>query len=270
MGRATWTDHLILWIGCFVMLGPLVLLVMTSTHGGAAQGPQILPGPAGLEPYRQVLFQDELFGVGVTAADMLKTSLIVALGIAGLKTVCGFLAAYALVYFRVPARSWLFGAILLSMFFPVETRILPSFLVVSQLGMLNSYAGLILPVTATGIGVLILRQGLLQLPDDLLEAAKLDGAGPIRFMVDILLPVSLPALAALFVLMFVVGWNQYLWPIMVTTANSDMFTLVRGMERVGIASGSGFALAVLAILPPLVVMLLAQRLIVRGLVAAIR
>jgi sn-glycerol 3-phosphate transport system permease protein len=171
--------------------------------------------------------------------------------------------------FRLPAREFIFGIILLSMFFPIETRILPTFAVVNELGLLNSYSGMILPVAASGLGVLVFRLFLQQLPGELLEAARVDGAGPMRFFLDIVLPLSMPMLAALFAILFVLGWNQYVWPIMISTTSQDHHTLLQGVAGLAIESRSGMALVILALVPPVVVFLGLQRFLVRGLTSGI-
>jgi len=248
-------DHLILILGSLFMLGPLAVVLLGSLN--TAGDP--------LAAYRRILLTPDLFGNGVNATDMMINSFIVAGGIAGLKTLVSILAAFALVCFNLRHRDLIFGLILLPLFFPIETRILPTFLVTSQMGLVNSYGGMILPVVASGLGVLIFRQSLSQIPAELMEAARLDGAGPLRYLFDILLPVSLPMIAALFTILFVLGWNQYLWPLMVATTSEEHYTLVRGIERVGAGSSSGQAFAMLAMLPPLVLMLFTQRWITRGL-----
>lgn len=268
MPRARLTDHLILIAGCLFMLLPVLALVAGSTHDSltvAREGVTLWPGAAGVSAYERVLFADDLFGNGVTALDMAVNSFAVALGIAFLKTVLSLLAAYALVCFRLPAAGFLFWLILLPMFFPIETRILPTFLVTERLGLLNSWTGMILPVVASGLGTLIFRQSLLHLPDELFEAARLDGAGPLRFLADIVVPLSVPVMTGLFALLFVLGWNQYLWPLMITTTSEAHYTLVRGIGRAGTGSNTGLALAVLALLPPGLAMLALQRWIARGL-----
>lgn len=249
------TDHLILILGCLFMLAPVALVLLGSISAGADP----------FRAYKQILLTPDLFGNGVNASDMMLNSFLVAGGIATLKTLVSILAAFALVCFNLRFREVIFGLILLPLFFPIETRILPTFLVTSQLGLVNSYAGMILPVVASGLGVLIFRQSLSQIPAELMEAARLDGAGPLRFLRDILLPVSLPMIAALFTILFVLGWNQYLWPLMVATTSEEHYTLVRGIERVGAGSPTGLAFAMLAMLPPLAVMLVTQRWITRGL-----
>lgn len=261
-------DHVILIAGCLFMGLPVLLLALSSTHSPSViqeSGLQPTIGAAGLGAYRDVLLNRDLFGNGVTAADMLVNSFIVAVGFALLKTLISMLAAYALVYFRVRFASLVFGIILLSIFFPIETRVLPTFLVTDQLGLLNSYTGLILPIAASGLGTFLFRQYFQQIPNELLEAARLDNAGPFRFLVDILMPLSAPMVFALFALLFVLGWNQYLWPIMLSTTSEDHYTIVRGMQRFGLQGNAGMALAILAILPPAIVLILAQRWLMRGL-----
>lgn len=247
---------------------PVLTLLLSTTHSAGVvsdEGLQFTLGTEGLARYVELWQSDDLFGNGVTLRQMVMNSMIVAIGIACIQTVFSVMAAFALVYFRVPFAGFLFGIMILSMFFPVETRVIPTFLVARDLGLLNSYAGMILPVAASGLGVLIFQQYFRQIPDELHEAARIDGAGPLKFLWDILVPLSWPMMAALFTLLFVVGWNQYVWPIVINTTSEDHYTLVRGIERAGRGSRDGMALAILAILPPGIVMLLAQRWITHGL-----
>ncbi len=248
MPRPRLSDHLILILGCLLMLAPLALLLWGSTHGGSS-----------LSTYRQISFSDDLFGNGVTALDMLRNSLIVAGGFAALTTIISVLAAYGLVYFRLRFANAIFLAIVVALFFPVETRVMPTFLVARDLGLLNSYTGMILPIAATGLGTLVFRLTFRQINDDVAEAAKLDGAGPMKFLIDILLPMAAPAVAAVFVILFVIGWGQYLWPLMITTTGEEHYTLVHGIERFGTATPQGMALAVMATLPPVLLVIIAQR-----------
>lgn len=247
-------DHMILIFGCIFMAGPLLFVVMGSLNTAAP-----------FDAYKHTLFSVDLFGNGANAMTMLITSTLVACGIAGLKTIVSVMAAYALICFNLRHQTLIFGLILLPLFFPLETRILPTFLITSELGLTNSLAGMILPVVASGLGVLIFRQHLKQMPPDLMEAARLDGAGPLRYLLEILLPVSLPMIAALFTILFVLGWNQYLWPLMVATTSEEHYTIVRGIERIGASGPQGQAFAVLAMLPPLLLMLFTQKWITRGL-----
>lgn len=261
-------DHAILIAGCLIMGLPVLSLILSATHPSGAltrSGLQWGWGEAGLQPFIAVLTSGDLFGNGVTAAQMLWNSLIVATGIAVLKTLVSALAAYALTYFRLPGAPLIFGAILLALFFPVETRVLSTFLVTDRLGLLNSYAGMILPIAASGLGTVLFRQFFLQIPEEIAEAARLDGAGPWRFFRDFIVPLSMPMIVALFALLFLLGWNQYLWPIMITTSSEEHYTIVRGIERFGLQGNAGLALASLALFPPVVVLLAAQRWLVRGL-----
>lgn len=254
------SDHLILMLGVAFMAGPVCVLVLTLVSGVE---------PKALLAIFVDLWNGEAVGSAQPAWQMMMNSFIIALGIAVLKCLFSILAAYALLLFRLPGRELIFGVILLSMFYPIETRILPTFAVVSDLGLLNSYAGLILPIAASGLGVLLFRLYLQQLPAELMDAARLDGAGPLRFLFDIVLPLSLPMLAALFAILFVLGWNQYVWPIMVATTSQDLDTLVLGVAKVGISGRSGMALALLSLLPPVLVVLVLQRWLVRGITAGI-
>jgi len=250
MPKARLSDHLILIAGALFMLAPLALLLWGSLWGGTS-----------LSAYSAALFSDDLFGNGVTAGDMLVNSMIVATGFALLTTGLSLLSAYALQFFGLRYSGAIFMVILLALFFPVETRVMPTFLVARDLGLLNSYGGMILPIAATGLGTLVFRLSLRRLPPELMEAARLDGAGPYRFFVDILLPLAAPVIGAVFVILFVIGWSQYLWPLMITTTGEDHYTIVRGMERIGIGSPVGMAMAVLASLPPMILLLAAARLI---------
>ncbi len=264
----TLLDHTILVVGAIAMSLPVLVIFMTSTHSNltiATDGLQILPGDQFQTVYGRLTTGQPLFAEGGSVREMLFNSLAVAIGFAGLKCLTSVLAAYALVYFRFRFASFFFGIIVITMFFPVETRFLPTFLVTDRLGLLNTYSGVVLPLLATGIGTLLFRQYFRQIPEELQEAARIDGAGPIRFLIDILIPASRPMIGALFVIFFVIGWNQYLWPILVATSDEGMFTLVRGIRRAGQAGNLGMALAVVAILPPAVLIISLQRLLFRGL-----
>jgi len=180
------------------------------------------------------------------------------------------LSAFALVYFRFPFRTFFFWMIFITLMLPVEVRISPTYEVVSNLGMLNTYAGLTVPLIASATATFLLRQFFLTVPDELVEAARMDGAGPMRFFKDILLPLSATNIAALFVIQFIYGWNQYLWPLLVTT-NEDMYPIVMGIKRM--LAGEAYtewnvvmATAILAMLPPALVVILMQKWFVKGLV----
>jgi sn-glycerol 3-phosphate transport system permease protein len=202
---------------------------------------------------------------------MLFNSLVMALGIAIGKIAISIIASFAIVYFRFPFRQTFFWMIFITLMLPVEVRIIPTFKVVADLGLLDSYGGLILPLIASATATFLFRQFFLTVPDELAEAARIDGAGPMRFFYDVLLPLSKTSIAALFVIQFIYGWNQYLWPLLVTS-NESMYTAVIGIKRMIVGGDAAnewnlvMATAMLALLPPAIVVMLMQKWFVRGLV----
>ena len=235
-------DHAVLIAGVLFMMGPVVYLIAISLAGSAAP----------LSGYRSLATQGMGYTGDVTVWSMLATSLVVALSLGVLKTLFAAMAAYALVYFRIRFAEAIFFTILLTLFLPLHSRLIPTFLAASQVGLSNTYAGLVIPVLASGLGVLLFRQVLRQLPEELAESARIDGAGPVKFFIDCVLPVSAPFLAALFAIHFIEGWHQYLWPLMITS-DERLTTVMRGLQLLWIGSPEGLALAVIALLPPLVV-----------------
>jgi sn-glycerol 3-phosphate transport system permease protein len=210
-------------------------------------------------------------GVNAPVAWMLFNSMVMAMGIAIGKIVISLLSAFAIVYFRFPGRMLFFWLIFLTLMLPVEVRIVPTYEVIAGFGMLNSYTGLILPLIASATATFLFRQFFLTIPDELAEAARVDGAGPMRFFVDILVPMSRTNIAALFVILFIYGWNQYLWPLLITT-DPSMNTIVMGIKQM-FPSGDDLAdwpvimaTSILAMLPPVVVVIAMQKLFIRGLV----
>jgi sn-glycerol 3-phosphate transport system permease protein len=202
---------------------------------------------------------------------MLMVSLVSALTIALGKIAISLLSAFAVVYFRFPGRSLVFWMIFITLMLPVEVRILPTYKVVSDLGLLNTYAGLTVPLIASATATFLFRQFFLTIPDELVEAARIDGAGPMKFFKDVLLPLSTTSIAALFVIQFIYGWNQYLWPLLMTT-DENMYPVVMGIKRM-ISGGDAatewnavMATAMLAMIPPALVVLLMQKWFVKGLV----
>jgi sn-glycerol 3-phosphate transport system permease protein len=194
-----------------------------------------------------------------------------AVGIAVGKIVISLLSAFAIVYFRFPGRSFFFWTIFLTLMLPVEVRIVPTFEVVAGFGMLNSYAGLIFPLIASATATFLFRQFFMTIPDELAEAARVDGAGPMRFFIDIVVPMSRTNVAALFVILFIYGWNQYLWPLLITT-EPEMNTIVMGIKQM-FPSGDDtanwpviMATSILAMIPPVIVVISMQKLFIRGLV----
>jgi sn-glycerol 3-phosphate transport system permease protein len=265
--------HLILWIGIAIVAFPVYFAFVASTHPPdvIANGQMPLwPGPLFLENYRRTIFE----GTGtarVPVGAMLLNSLIMALTIALGKISISIISAYAVVYFRFPFRMAAFWLIFMTLMLPVEVRIYPTYKVVSDLGLLDTYAGLTVPLIASATATLLFRQFFLTIPEELVEASKIDGAGPVRFFKDTVLPLSRTNIAALFVILFIYGWNQYLWPLLITT-RSDMQTVVVGIKAMIVTADAltewqiVMATAMLAMLPPVAVVVLMQRLFVRGLV----
>ena len=202
---------------------------------------------------------------------MMLNSLIMALGIAVGKIAISIISAYAIVFFSFPFRMTAFWIIFITLMLPVEVRIFPTYKITSDLHMLDSYSGLILPLIASATATLLFRQFFMTVPKELVEASKIDGAGPIRFFFDTLLPLSVTNIAALFVILFIYGWNQYLWPLLITTRD-DMQTIVIGIKKIIDVKDAltewqvAMATAVLAMLPPVAVVVLMQRLFVKGLI----
>ena len=268
-------SHLVMVLGVIVVAFPLYIAFVASTHTAQdiVQVPMpLLPGGNMIETYRDALFGSHA-GAGSTApaGRMMFVSLMSALIITIGKIAISLLSAFAIVYFRFPLKNFFFWAIFVTLMLPVEVRIMPTYKVVSDLGMLNTYAGLTVPLIASATATFLFRQFFLTVPDELVEAARVDGAGPMRFFKDILVPLSKTSIAALFVIQFIYGWNQYLWPLLATTTE-DMYPVVIGIKRM-IAGGDAanewnvvMATAILAMLPPAVVVLLMQKWFVKGLV----
>jgi len=254
-------NHVILLAGVAFLILPIAIMFASSTHDTATlvgEGLKLVPGSRGVENYTQVLSLQAGFTDQITALDMMRNSFIIALGVAGLTTLVSLCGAYALVYFRIPLAGFLFWLTLVTLLLPLESRFITTFLVTDALGLINTHLGMVLPTLALALGTLFFRQLFLSIPDEYLEAAKLDGAGPVRFFVDFILPLSWKRGGAIFVVTFMIGWNQYLWPLMISTDESR-YTLVRGIRLIGQESGTGMALIMLSILPPLILVLIFQR-----------
>lgn len=267
--------HAVMILGMLIVAFPLYLAFVASTHTSQeiVQAPMpMLPGGHFWENYIAAL-TGHGGGAGSNApvGRMMWVSLVTALVITFGKIAVSLLSAFALVYFRFPFRGLFFWAIFVTLMLPVEVRILPTYKVVSDLGMLNSYAGLTIPLIASATATFLFRQFFLTVPEELVEAARMDGAGPMRFFWDILLPLSKTSIAALFVIQFIYGWNQYLWPLLATTSE-DMYPVVVGIKRMIAGGDSGnewnivMATAIMAMLPPAVVVIFMQRWFVKGLV----
>lgn len=280
MKKTNWHEistHLILILGTIFMAAPVYVAFMSSTHSAETlfrEGLQLWPGDLFYENYRSVLFDIGGATKSVTAVRMLGNSLVLGIGFAVGKVVISMMAAYAIVYFRFRLAVPLFWVIFLTLLLPLEVRIVPSYVVVAQMGLLDTYTGLILPLIASATGTFFFRQFFRSIPDELLEAAQLDNAGPFRFLIDILIPLSKTMIAAIMIIMFVVGWNQYLWPLLMTTQEQN-YTIVIGIKQVYQILFEGgelpqyqkaFVLTILATIPPVLVVVLFQNWFVKGLV----
>ena len=258
--------------GIILIIFPIWIAFVASTHSLPAlmNGTPLLPGQHFLDNYKTVLLKG-IPGIGAGFGLMLVNSLIMALGIAIFKIIISIMSAYAMIFFKFRGRSVFFWMIFITLMLPIEVRILPTFQVAANLHLINSYSGLILPVIASATATFLFRQFFMTIPTELLEAARIDGAGPIRFFFDILLPLSKTNLAALFVIMFIYGWNQYLWPLIATTDTNHM-TIVMSINSLVNAVDSQplwqytMVVAMLAMIPPVVVIILMQRVFVKGLV----
>lgn len=265
--------HLLLIFGIFVVIFPIYIALVTSTHEAEDILTTVQPwfGSEMLENYGTVLQKGKVNSAGIPVGLMMWNSLLMSLGIVVGKITISLLSAFAIVYFRFPLRKLCFWTIFLTLMLPVEVRILPTFAVVADLGLLNSYAGLTLPLIASATATFLFRQFFMTVPEELAEAARVDGAGPMKFFFDILLPLSRTNLAALFVILFIYGWNQYLWPLIITT-EENMTTIVMGIQRMLYVADAipewniTMATAILAMLPPLFVVIVMQRQFVKGLV----
>jgi sn-glycerol 3-phosphate transport system permease protein len=231
----------------------------------------LVPGDQLWENYSKALTAGAKGAAAAPVGRMMLNSLVMAVAIALGKIAISLIASFAIVYFRFPLRNFFFWMIFVTLMLPVEVRIIPTYKVVSDLGMLNSYVGLTLPLIASATATFLFRQFFLTIPEELAEASRIDGAGPMRFFLDVVLPLSKTSMAALFVIQFIYGWNQYLWPLLVTTDES-MYTAVIGIKRM-ILGGDALtewnvvmATAMLAMLPPALVVVLMQKWFVKGLV----
>ena len=265
--------HLLLIFGIFVVIFPIYIALVTSTHEAEDILTTVQPwfGSEMLENYGTVLQKGKVNADGIPVGLMMWNSLLMSLGIVVGKITISLLSAFAIVYFRFPLRKLCFWTIFLTLMLPVEVRILPTYAVVADLGLLNSYAGLTLPLIASATATFLFRQFFMTVPEEMAEAARVDGAGPMKFFFDILLPLSRTNLAALFVILFIYGWNQYLWPLIVTT-EENMTTIVMGIQRMLYVADAipewniTMATAILAMLPPLFVVIVMQRQFVKGLI----
>ena len=269
-GLGIWLSHAIMVLGVLIVFFPIWLAFVAST----VTQPEIVSPPMPLLPgdhffinYKKAL----LAGVNVPVGTMLTNSLVMAIGIAVGKIIISLLSAFAIVYFRFPGKKIFFWLIFITLMLPVEVRIVPTYEIIAGFGMLNSYGGLIFPLIASATATFLFRQFFMTVPDELAEAARVDGAKPLRFFWDILIPMSRTNIAALFVILFIYGWNQYLWPLLITT-DPEMNTIVMGIKQM-FPSGDDvadwpviMATSILAMIPPVIVVISMQKLFIRGLV----
>ena len=266
--------HVVLSLGVLVVVFPVYVAFVGSTLDAAtiANGQMgLLPGGHMLENYYRTLFVGTSGTTRQPVFGMMFNSFVMAITIALGKIVISIMSAYAVVYYRFPFRMAAFWLIFVTLMLPVEVRIYPTYKIVADLGLLDTYAGLAVPLIASATGTLLFRQFFMTIPDELLEASQIDGAGPVRFFIDTVLPLSITTIAALFVIQFIYGWNQYLWPLLITT-RENMQTIVIGIKKMIVTQDAltewqlAMTTAVLAMLPPVAVVILMQKLFVRGLV----
>lgn len=266
----TFVTHAVLILGALALVFPIYVTFVASTHTiqEITKSFPLLPGNQLIENYLKALTVGSR-DVGASVGTMMLNSLIMALGITFGKIVISLLAAFAIVYFRFRLRMLFFWMIFVTLMLPVEIRILPTYKVVSDLKLLDSYGGLILPLIASATATFLFRQFFMTVPDELCEAHRIDGGGPMRFFFDILLPMSRTSIAAMFVILFIYGWNQYLWPLMITT-DEKYYTLLLGIKRMlDVGEGQAdwhiiMASTMLAMLPPVLVVIFMQKQFVKG------
>ncbi|KEC56272.1 sn-glycerol-3-phosphate ABC transporter permease UgpE [Bartonella rochalimae] len=267
--------HFILIIGILIICFPVYIAIIASTHNSATFNGgtlPLLPGQYGLENYKAI-FGDGLVKLGLPRLwPLLMNSFIMAVGISIGKITISLFSAYAIVYMRFPFRKTAFALIFITLMLPIEVRIIPTYTIVAQLEMINTYSGMIIPLIASATATFLFRQFFLTVPDELLEAARVDGAGPLKFFKDIVLPLSKSNIAALFIIMFIYGWIQYLWPLIATT-DQDHQTVLVILKQLIVESLQHdpqwnilMAVAVVAMAPPVLVVIFMQRLFVKGLI----
>ncbi len=269
------SDHVILIVGSLFMTMPLVMLILATTLDDVVlvkDGLKFAIDDQLDDNFRKAMFEAKGFTGTQTGLLMMKNSFILGIGFAVGKIIIGMMAAYAIVYFRLRFATFAFWIIFTTLLLPLEVRILPSYEVIQSMGLINTYTGLIVPLIASATATFFFRQYFRSIPEELVEAARIDGAGPVKFFIDILVPLSKTMIAAMFIIMFVFGWNQYLWPTMITTEES-MFTLVRGIKQITqVLEGASLPefgranmLAIIAVIPPVAVVIFFQSWFVKGL-----
>ena len=276
--RIRWSDigdHTVLILGAILMMAPPLLAFITASHDAVTihrEGIQVTFGDQLGVNFEKAMLEKGGFTQTVDGTLMLMNSLILGVGFAVGKILISMMAAYAIVYFRLRFATLAFWLIFTTLLLPLEVRILPSYEAIQRLGLANTYTGLIVPLIASATGTFFFRQFFRSVPEELVEAARIDGAGPIKFFIDILVPLSRTMIAAIFIIMFVYGWNQYLWPTLITT-DEGFFTLVRGIKQIVLSytdsqipeHGQALVLAIVAMIPPVAIVLFFQNWFVKGL-----
>lgn len=267
-------SHCSLWIAVLLICFPIYLAFVASTHteSDVISVPiSLLPGDQMIQNYTAALWGNESSATSLPVSRMLWVTFVMTMLIAMGKITISLLSAFAIVYFRFPFRGLIFILIFVTLMLPVEVRIIPTYEVVVNLHLINSYAGLTIPLIASATATFLFRQFFATVPQELLEASKMDGAKAMTFFKDILVPLSIPSIAALFVIQFIYGWNQYLWPLLMTTSE-DMFSLGIGVRKM-LDTGGGpiswnvvMASVMLMLIPPTLVILLMQKWLVKGLI----
>jgi sn-glycerol 3-phosphate transport system permease protein len=268
-------DHAVLILGALLMMAPPLLALITASHDAVTihrEGIQSTFGDQLGVNFEKAMFEKGGFTDTVDGSLMLMNSFILGIGFAVGKIVISLMAAYAIVYFRLRFATLAFWMIFTTLLLPLEVRILPSYEAIQRLGLTNTYGGLIIPLIASATATFFFRQFFRSVPEELVEAARIDGAGPIKFFIDILIPLSRTMIAAIFIIMFVFGWNQYLWPTLITT-DEGFFTLVRGIKQIVLSytdsqipeHGQALALAIVAMIPPVAIVVFFQSWFVKGL-----
>lgn len=269
----TFITHLVLVLGVAMIALPIWITLVAASHDEVRmlQVPiPLWPGTHFIDNLKHTLLGSGFSGDQTPVWRMMFNSLAMAMMISVGKISISLISAFAIVYFKFPFRMGFFWMIFITLMLPVEVRILPTFEVVANLGLLNSYWGLSIPLIASATATFMFRQVFLTIPDEMLESARIDGAGPMRFFWDILLPLSRTNIAALFVILFIYGWNQYLWPLLITT-DTDMTTIVMSIKQMLESAEQTpqwniiMMTAFLAMLPPILVVVGMQKLFVQGL-----
>ena len=262
----TTINHFILLIGLTLMIVPVWIIFASSTHTSLFinnNGLQFFLGDSFKENYSSVLFKKAGFFQEITALKMFFNSFVMAMGIAILSVVTSLMAAYGLVYFKIKYATFIFWLIFVTLLVPLELRVMPTYVVMSKLNFLNSFAGLIVPISASAIATFFFRQFYKSIPEELLEAAKLDGTNSWKFFIDFLVPLSKTMIAAVFIFMFVYGYNQYLWPLIMTTTE-EYWTVVMGLKTMYGSISHRFAFVIMSMIPPVLIIIFLQKLFIQG------